>query len=772
MLQRASNYFDDLYVRLVGDGVPMPVAVERIASAYLDGKPRPIGKKKLTKRERDSLFWSSNVVKECPRDSWSPEGMSLALARYLGQVPVAADGLVTRVAREAPEALIRAVRHSGLVLNPGSSRRVELNQAASECDVVAEMCRVLDLFALAHRERVAALEAEKAQLAGLSVFDVLIYASLYAFDVLVPRDFTVKLPVPPSGADVQVAWDALSDLLAWKLAGASSSSLKLTDDSIGRSLARHLRPVLFESGTANMGEAFRNLHAFHALMNAQIELNEFISRSADAFSYDEGIRFERRGDRLEIVEVDPEARAAWQRDGLKLDRLHGYWFHRAVDTYVEQVAADPATWMIGRPENAEANRLAWLRSLQAQLRLREAYGVADEVTSDSGEAVDLFRALLSLDLMSVFFQQDFLAAFAERLNVSGDWVAALQRLTMDGLREGFQNRLPLTWSDRNSKVVNITGWTVTASEPKGNPRMASAILDFWTYDMVAVAERLQRNEPGLQPHLFERPVLKFGATLVQLPWIVGLQNNSAAAINNLRRLGARRGQARDEARRIEAGLARLMETRGFKTLLNWKPPRDVDDPGEVDLIAALGKHLFVIEVKSTFLRRSQREAWLHATSTLRKAGDQLRRKVEAVSLAIASDPELRALLELTEDRVPTQHHGWIADTSIECDHQRFAGFLKVSVEELLIALRDDRHLLNDPDGLLAGNYGADRSFEADASGSAWTLYPDGFSADRFIEVIETEAVWDPRDLAHRRPSSSVVAGKDCSGVSRENNQGK
>jgi len=37
-------------------------------------------------------------------------------------------------------------------------------------------------------------------------------------------------------------------------------------------------------------------------MDAQIELNEFISRSAEAFCYDEGIRFERRGDRLEIVE--------------------------------------------------------------------------------------------------------------------------------------------------------------------------------------------------------------------------------------------------------------------------------------------------------------------------------------------------------------------------------------------------------------------------------------------------------------------------------------
>jgi Holliday junction resolvase-like predicted endonuclease len=377
------------------------------------------------------------------------------------------------------------------------------------------------------------------------------------------------------------------------------------------------------------------------------------------------------------------------------------------------------------------------------------YGVDDEVSSESGDTVDLFRALLSLDLMSAFFQRDFLAAFAERLDASGNWIVALRRLTMDGLREGLQNRLPLTWSDRDSKVANITGWTVTASEPKGNPRMASAILDFWTYDMVAMAERLQRNEPGLQPHLFERPVLKFGATLVQLPWIVGLQNNSAAAINNLRRLGARRGQARDEARRIEAGLARLLETRGFKTLLNWKPPREVDDAGEVDLIATLGEHLLVIEVKSTFLRRSQRDAWLHASTTLRKAGQQLRRKVEAVSVAIASDPGFRAMLGLTGERVPTQHHGWIADTSIECDHQRFGGFLKVSVEELLIALRDDRRLLNDPGGLLAGNYGVDQALEADTGRSGWSLYSDGFSAERFIEVIETGAVWDLRDRTHR-----------------------
>ena len=129
------------------------------------------------------------------------------------------------------------------------------------------------------------------------------------------------------------------------------------------------------------------------------------------------------------------------------------------------------------------------------------------------------------------------------------------------------------------------------------------------------------------------------------------------------------------------------------------------------MIATLGQHLFVLEVKSTFLRRSKQEAWLHASSTLRKAGRQLERKLSAVSQAIGSDLQFRTSLGLTGPPAPQAQHGWIVDTCIECDHQRFSGFLKVSLEEVLIALRDDRHLLNDPEGLLSGTYDPDRFAE-------------------------------------------------------------
>ncbi len=186
---------------------------------------------------------------------------------------------------------------------------------------------------------------------------------------------------------------------------------------------------------------------------------------------------------------------------------------------------------------------------------------------------------------------------------------------------------------------------------------------------------------------------------------------------------------------LETQLGALLQTRGFKVVLNWSPPLGPDgNAGEVDVICARDGTVLVLEVKSTYLRRSQQDAWQHETTTLRKAGLQMHRKVAAVQQALADQPELAQRLGLETGATATNICGWIVDTSIECDHQRFCGFLKVSLEELVIALRDDRHLLHDSDGLFALPKSA-------ADAARRSLYPQGFSACRLIEVVETQAVW-------------------------------
>jgi Holliday junction resolvase-like predicted endonuclease len=531
-----------------------------------------------------------------------------------------------------------------------------LDQTAGAHPEVAELCKVLDIFELAHRERLAAVKHARSALRALTPFDLLIHASLHAFEHILPHSLAPSPRSDGAASADEVTWHAINDILLWKLATAPESALKLHEAGIGRSLGEHLAPLLSPSSEAQSVAAHEMRAAFGALLEAQTELNEFVSRSADAFSYDDGIRFVRNGAVLEIEETDPVARAAWSRGSRKLARLHEYWFYRALDEFA---GSEIATHTIGRPENHGANRLAYIRAMRTRLQLVEVYGVADTVATDAGDSVDLFQALLSLELMSAFFLRDVIGEYVKHLQSSADWVTALEKLIVGGLSQTLENRLPLTWSDREAKISRITGWTVSPKTPQGSPRMAARILDFWTSDWALLAAQVRNSQVGLHPELFERPILKFGQCLVQLPWLVGMQNNSTAAINNLRRLGARRGEARVETQRIEARLGRALEARGFKVVLNWLPPMETHgNAGEVDLICARDGIVLVIEVKSTFVRKSQRDAWLHATTTLRRAGQQLQRKVAAVLEALAQGGELANCLGLELSGGPPPIHGW------------------------------------------------------------------------------------------------------------------
>jgi Holliday junction resolvase-like predicted endonuclease len=730
-IELLQTFFEHRFQRLIDAGEDLPCAAEEVALAYLDHKPALRGKHKVTRAECHAAFWSSSFLTNLPAPAWQSQAMMLALAQYLGQERVSNMAMLANVASVAPDVLVRAVRCSGLVLMQHSPRRTELDLLAASNPLIAELCMVLDVFDEAHRQRTSAVFMWQSKLAELSPLELLIYASLHAFEHWVPARFNQAGLSADTQANDSEDWDAVNDILLWKLTNCADDSTRLTDAAIGPALAKHLSPFLFPSPG---GAPARHdlLEAFANLLEAQMELNSFVAQSANAFSYNHNIEFVRVGERLEIRELDAASRAAWDRNGRKLSALHNYWIYRAMDAFVD---SGMATRQIGSVENHELNRVAYIKALRTQLQLTEVYGVSGTVTTDAGDTVPLFQALLSLELMNVFFQRDFLEAYVKHLRSTGNWAMALSMLAFNGLRDGNQIRFPLTWSSHDDKIANMVCWTVTGEHPQGNARHAAAVVDFWTSDWSKLATQLRDGAAGLKPYMFERPILKMGQTLVQLPWVVGLQNNSTAAINNLRRLGARRNETRAETQRIETQLGAMLEKCGFKVVLNWNPPVGPDrNAGEVDVICARDGTVLVLEVKSTYLRRSQQDAWQHETTTLRRAGQQVQRKVAAVQLGLTIDPELARQLGLETDGPVTQICGWIVDTSIECDHQRFGGFLKISLEELLIALRDDCHLLHDQSGMFAPNAPTARP-------EPQGLYPQGFSAGRMIEVVETQSVW-------------------------------
>ena len=239
------NTYDAAHERNCASGKSKDEAALTVVEDYLDGKPRLRGKKKVSKAERDEAFWSSAFANALPSETWRTEPFTLALVRYFSQERVANQRLLSRIARTLPDTLCYAVRRSGLVLRPDSPRRAELNEFGGLASEIAELCRVLEIFETAHHERIAALELSRACLASLTPFELLIHASLYAFQVLVPQRMGVAVP---SEGDEQPTeqefWDAINELLIWKLATAPEAALSVTQEDVAASIAAHLSPIL------------------------------------------------------------------------------------------------------------------------------------------------------------------------------------------------------------------------------------------------------------------------------------------------------------------------------------------------------------------------------------------------------------------------------------------------------------------------------------------------------------------------------------------------
>ncbi|MGI2179923.1 NERD domain-containing protein [Shewanella frigidimarina] len=383
----------------------------------------------------------------------------------------------------------------------------------------------------------------------------------------------------------------------------------------------------------------------------------------------------------------------------------------------------------------------YVKAIATKLELKKIYGFEEFVKLDNGFNVNLFQALLSLELMIAFYLKENIEAFYYEYAQVGDWQKAIGMVAIKGLSTG-QNRFPITWSLWKEKVNNIIGWTVSRDFPKGSIKAAEAILEFWCLDMKKLSNELHQSQfEKIQP-LYEKPVFKIGSHCVQLPWLMSTQYSSVSAVNNLRRFANLRSSLKDETTRIENQLGDAFEGRGFNVIRNYtaNTPNGIE-AGEIDLICVIDNIVFIIEVKSTYYRTTQSEIFHHRDRTLRKAGIQVRKKVEAVKGDLVLSERLKQTLGLTVE-IP-KIVGWIADTSLEFDHEYFAGFMKISIEELLIALVDNAHFLCNQEKDITSLMASGK--QVYFSSEHFSLYPSGFNGKEFLRVIEDSLVWAKAD---------------------------
>ncbi|TCD20831.1 NERD domain-containing protein [Pseudomonas sp. IC_126] len=626
---------------------------------------------------------------------------------------VSAD-LLLHIASHNPDTLRWAIRYSKLFERTESPLWLALSAAldGDEWRVFFGVCdRLLDQLK-PFDELIA--RSDK-QLEHLSLLELFSYLSVLAY-----QTFSEDGSDDPSGQQ----WKVYSRIILRKLQTCPEEDFRLTESRLGQSLKRHLSPIIFpESSATDAARCRENLEWLAVLIAATQERIDY-EASIDWFCFDPECRYQLKPGESVIYNQSEAGTERWQRTGRKSDLLWHYWMNRAVHEFALSGMAEQ---IIGSPENHELNQLAFIKAVRSQLQLQQIYGLDDRVSLNDGSQVQLHHLLLASELTSVFFQKEFIQPFQSHLRESGVLAQALGRLAMNGLLAG-ENRFPLTCSEEQEKIRKITGWTVCDEHPKGSADSAKAILTFWTSDFKSLSQQLKQLPRMPAPRLYEQPFYKIGRYSFQFPWVGAQQNNLTAAINNLRRVNARRADMQTETQRVELALAESLRQRGFAVVVGYRPlATEEDDAGEVDLICHQDGVLLLLEVKSGYIRSTRHEVWLHRTNILRKAAWQLRRKQVAVLSALMTDQDLRARLGYRGKKPEADLHAWIIDTSIELDGHSVDGFRVVSREALEVILRDEKQLLRPID-------------QVDEVGRG-SFFTDGFTAGQFVTVVESGELW-------------------------------
>jgi len=439
------NYFDIKFSNCLGKGKSKGEAAEIAIDAYLDNKPSGSKRKKVTAQERHQLFWHSKLWQLIPSETYRSESFVLALTRYFSQEDVSNFPLLQLIASKSLLSINNAVRYSALVLKPTSNKWQELQQLAkSDTNEFDELIAIIRLMHKEHERLLMDLELTHKALISLTPLTCLIYISLFAFEHLLEGD---KGNVDDSlvNNDMEEAWSAFKNILAWKLESSEIKDFDLTESCIIETVKEHLIPFLFPS--AGQKDHAQTYQKVSELIIKQISVNSFISQSVDAFCFDDSIAFKLEKGIAVIDDVDVQAKVAWQSNGHKLKLLDGYWFNRGVD---QLIATGMTEQEIGSKENHDANQLAIIKTFSTKLRLVEVYGLSEYLTADSGLRVNLYEALLSLNLMTAFFNKDYIVPYQKAFSGGSSWLSALSRLAFEGAQQG-ENRFPITWSSKRIK---------------------------------------------------------------------------------------------------------------------------------------------------------------------------------------------------------------------------------------------------------------------------------------------------------------------------------
>lgn len=517
-------------------------------------------------------------------------------------------------------------------------------------------------------------------------------------------------------------------ILANKYSQSKLAELTLNEQSIHQDFSYHFVPLLIPSRSIQQriqqshktfSSVIQLVASAQSLLNHQAKIDSFCVATVVP------VDFSNSQDTVSCNFSD----VIWERTGQKSRILWNYWFHRGLDSLI---TSSTNSILAVKEDQQDAVWTALTKTCRSMLQIETLFGISPERELTSTDELNAEQCSRLIELCSGFFTDQFVKPLLHSIQNGSTVHAALAKVMVDGVLTN-ENRCPITWAGTTEKMIRMSDWFKTPEYPNGNPLTAKSALEFWSCNAKDFSAQ-NTNQATTKPRLHEKPIIRFGDYLVQLPFFCSETDNFAALVNNLRRYNRFRPELKSETSAAENNLAELLRGKGFSVLVGYEPEPSSDGcVGEVDLICARDGLVLIIEMKTTYVRGKRSEIWLHRNNTLRKASWQLKRKQQVLLKLLQTNVELQKQLDLSS--TPTTIRSWIVDTSVEFDGEYIDDFLVVSREVIEVVLRDELHLLNPID------------IDIDANADATSFFKEGFTANRFVEVIEKQLLWS--DLAQR-----------------------
>ena len=660
------NKFDDLKLKY-----EISEAINDICNLYLDNKP-----KKLKKYEKINQFWY--FIKNIKFiEHMDNHILTLSLIKGIKEQYIFSNDFLELIFQKDKEILIQAIKYSKIFLKSSEENFINIKNFYLSKNIYVDFFKATDILYNKYNILKNKVNNEIIRLKSFAYFDLIFYMSLYTMKQT-NKYYTLT--------EYENTGDILTKILHDRLKEPDKKRSDYKFEESGIRIVDLLSKNKYNDG----------LQKLETIINIYKELYLFENTTIVTFCFDDNFQFEIINEELNLKVIDINKYKKWLNENRKLEVFFEYYFSEAI--YHTKELLDKH--ILGTIENNDINKFAFNLSLGINKLLEEIYGCYNQLKINDITSLPKDKAIESICYLSSLYKKYFVSEYVSLLE-KHQWKDALNIFIFNGMYERKQ-RFPIVIKQQYTfaNEMNDVNFTVSESDREN-------IESFYTFDL---KEFNNTNEEKL-PNIFEKPLLKLDDLVLIMPFILGSQNLFTSIINNLLNVHFKRTKYRkEEVQQSENYLLKLFQKLNFKAIANYELPFSKDyDLGDIDLICTKDDYLFVLELKSTYIRTSFENIWNYKSNVLRKASSQLNKRKRLIDMLIKdNNQEFNELFGVPKNIVYL-----IIDTSFEFDHEMFDENLKISMFELI-------NLLN----------GDNKEF-----------YPNGFSTEIFLQNINNEKYW-------------------------------